>query len=94
MDNLKISPGVLDKLAKRHNVSIKEVEQCFQNRAGRLLQDNRALTRTEPPTLWFIAPTNRGRRLKVVYIQRGSEVILKSAFDPNAAEEAIYRKHG
>ena len=38
-------------------------------RPGNLLIDNRALTRTNPPTLWFLSKTNQGRLLKIVYIQ-------------------------
>lgn len=94
MEALNISPAILAKLRDRHGVSRTEVEQCFQNRAGRLLTDNRALTKTNPPTLWFIATTNRGRSLKIVYIQRGTSVDLKTAYEPNEDEARIYRRHG
>jgi hypothetical protein len=47
-----------------------------------------------PPTLWFIAETNKGRMLKIVYIQYGSEIHLKSAFDPNVVEIGVYARHG
>jgi len=56
--------------------------------------DNRALTKTNPPTLWFLALTNRNRYLKIVYIQKNMEVHLKTAFEPNDEELAIYRLHG
>jgi hypothetical protein len=94
MDNLKISEVVLKKLAEVHNVTRTEVEQCFSNRLGRLLQDKRALTRTNPPTLWFIAYTNKSRHLKIVYIQKGNIVELKTAYDPNEEEARIYRRYG
>jgi hypothetical protein len=94
MRNLIITTKTLDKLKSRHSVSRSEVEQCFSNRTGKLLTDNRELRKTNPPTLWFIAKTNKGRLLKVVYIQKGSEVNLKSAFDPNAVELGIYARHG
>ena len=94
MENLKISNGVLRKLRDSHDVTRREVEHCFQNRAGKLLVDNRALTRTNPPTLWFIACTNKGRPLKVVYIQRGENVELKTAYDPNEEEVRIYKRYG
>ena len=94
MEALNISPTVLSKLKDRHQVARFEVEQCFHNRAGRLLVDNRALTKSNPPTLWFIAPTNRGRSLKIVYIQRGSTVDLKTAYEPNDDEIRIYKRHG
>jgi hypothetical protein len=94
MQSLKISDAVLRKLNDAHGVKRIEVEQCFHNRSGRLLIDNRALTKTNPPTLWFIARTNKGRSLKIVYIQRGMEVDLKTAYDPNEEETRIYRKYG
>jgi len=94
MEALRIAPAILVKLKDRHGVSRSEVEQCFQNRAGRLLTDDRALTKTNPPTLWFIAPTNRGRSLKIVYIQRGASIDLKTAYEPNEVEASIYRRHG
>lgn len=94
MKNLNISESVLRKLKDAHGVGRTEVEQCFLNRQGHLLVDNRALTRTNPPTLWFIACTNKGRALKVVYIQKGSVVELKTAYDPNEEEARIYKRHG
>ena len=94
MQNLIVSQKVTDKLKSQHQVVISEVEQCFSNRVGNLLMDNRELRRTNPPTLWFLAKTNRGRLLKIVYIQKGCEIHLKSAYDPNAAEIAIYSRHG
>ena len=94
MQNLNISVKVLDKLKNRHGVIRVEVEQCFHNRLGKLLIDNRELRKTNPPTLWFLAKTNKGRLLKLVYIQKGNEVILKSAFEPNAVEIDIYARHG
>ena len=94
MQNLVVSATVESKLKTKHAVTIAEVRQCFLNRAGRLLVDNRALTKTNPPTLWFLAETNKGRTLKIVYIQDGLQVHLKTAYEPNDAERAIYAKHG
>ena len=94
MKNLSISDAVLRKLENAHGVSRNEVEQCFLNRQGRLLVDNRVLTRTNPPTLWFLACTNKGRALKVVYIQKGVTIELKTAYDPNEEEARIYKRHG
>jgi hypothetical protein len=94
MRNLKISDAVLKKLKEVHGVGRPEVEQCFLNVSGKLLLDKRTLTRTNPPTLWFIAQTNKGRTLKIVYIQRGMDVNLKTAYDPSEEETRIYRKYG
>lgn len=94
MKNLVVSEAVRTKLQKKHQVTLREVEHCFMNREGRLLYDNRALTKTNPPTLWFIAQTNQNRKLKIVYIQKGLQVILKTAYEPNEEELAIYERFG
>lgn len=94
MENLHIADSVLRKIAESHGVTRTEVEQCFRNRVGRLLVDNRVLTRTTPPTLWFVACTNKARILKIVYIQRGNTVELKTAYDPNEEEARIYKRYG
>jgi hypothetical protein len=94
MKNLRISADVLKKLREKHDVDRQEVEQCFANRTGKLLTDVRAKHRSNPPTLWFLAPTNKGRVLKIVYIQGTPHVDLRSAFEPNQAELGIYAKHG
>ena len=94
MENLLISDAVLRKLKTRHGVDVSEVRQCFLNRHGKLLHDTRALTKTDPPTLWFIAKTNKNRALKIVYILKDSKIILKTAYDPNEMELGIYTRHG
>lgn len=94
MKNLVVSEAILGKLRTKHQVDLPEVRQCFFNRYGKLLYDNRALTKTNPPTLWFIAMTNKNRLLKIVYIQKADKVILKTAYEPNAAELAIYERYG
>lgn len=94
MQNLKISESVLRKLHDEHGVTRTEVEQCFLNRLGKLLVDNRAFRKTTPPTLWFIACTNKARNLKIVYIQDGETVELKTAYEPNEEESRIYRRYG
>jgi uncharacterized DUF497 family protein len=93
LTNLKISPEVLEKITKRHNVTVSEVEHAFANRIKGLLKDNREQHKTDPPTLWFVACTNAGRLLKIVYIQAGHDIHLKSAFDPNEDEKRIYDKY-
>jgi hypothetical protein len=94
MKCLLVSPAIKKKLQTKHQVSVQEVEQCFQNRAGKLLFDTRDSTQTNPPTLWFIASTHLNRQLKIVYIQKGLKVILKTAYEPNEVELTIYQRHG
>jgi hypothetical protein len=91
---LLIAPSIEEKLSnKKPPVSRREVEQCFENREHGLLKDVREKHRTNPPTLWFIAPTNSNRLLKIVFIQKGEDVILKSSFEPNEDEIKIYFKY-
>ncbi len=94
MKNLIVTDSIKAKLKTKHRVDFREVEQCFHNKFGRLLTDNRVLHKTDPPTLWFIAETNKGRMLKIVYIQIGMEIHLKTAYEPNEEEKQIYRLHG
>lgn len=94
MDQLIISDAVLIKLRQKHQVSRREVEQCFQNRLGRLLYDARESHKTDPPTLWFIASTHKGRWLKIVYIQINEVLHLKTAYEPNDVETKLYKTYG
>ncbi|PLR33020.1 ADP-ribosyl-(dinitrogen reductase) hydrolase [Chimaeribacter californicus] len=95
---IKIHPGILEKLLQKHGVSEKEVHECFLNRDGHYLKDTREKNQTLPPTLWFIAETNSGRKLKICFVPRGpgnpSGPVLKTAYEPNRVEEDIYQKHG
>lgn len=92
--NLRISQPVLEKLADRHKVQQREVEQCFENKCGMYLCDDREDHKTDPPTLWFVAPTNTGRLLKVIFIYRDGHVHLRSAYDADANVQSIYERHG
>ncbi|HEY1899356.1 MAG TPA: hypothetical protein VGG49_06165 [Steroidobacteraceae bacterium] len=95
---IAISHGIAAKLLEKHQVTPKEVHQCFENRSGGLLEDTREQHRTDPPTQWFIGETNKGRRLKIVFVQRqtatGLQVDLRTAYEPNAEETRIYAKFG
>jgi hypothetical protein len=87
---LVISQAMLKKLAEKHRVTRAEVEQCFENREGGLLLDPREEHRTDPPTLWFVADTDANRKLKIVFVQRGELVFLKTAYEANDDEKDIY----
>jgi len=94
VDQLIISGAVLIKLCQKHQVSRLEVEKCFQNKSGRLLYDTRESHKTDPPTLWFIASTHKGRWLKIVYIQINEVLYLKTAYEPNDVEIKLYKTYG
>jgi hypothetical protein len=89
---LKIPADVLKKLNEKHGVTFHQVVECFANRNGAVLYDVREEHRTNPPTKWFIAETDMGVKLKVVYIRTDSEVIVKTAYPPNPEEIDIYCK--
>lgn len=95
MPHLIISQKIQTKLdGKTPPVERREVIQCFQNRSGKLLFDTRPDHISNPLTLWFVAPTNAGRMLKVAYIPKDGQYYLRSAYDPNSTETAIYKKYG
>lgn len=90
MSQVRISSKVLDKLAQKHKVERREVEQCFENKCGLYLMDDREDHKSDPPTLWFVAPTNSGRLLKVIFIYRDGHLDLRSAYDADADAQALY----
>lgn len=90
---LVISPRVREKIANKNPpVTGAEIRQCFGNRLGKYLYDEREDNRTDPPTKWFIAETDFGRNLKVVFIQRDGDVFIRTAYKPNREEIRIYKK--
>ncbi len=94
MKNLIVSAGVLAKLREKHGVSEREVEQCFDNKCGLYLVDDREDHQTDPVTLWFIAPTNNDRLLKVAFMFIEGNVHIKSAFEPYPSEIELYEQLG
>ena len=94
MQGLEISSDVEKKLTSKHSVTRGEVEQCFENCEGSHLVDTREQHQTDPQTLWFVAETNRKRKLKIVFIHKDGKVILKTAYDANPEEIRIYEKYG
>lgn len=90
MVNLRISQGVLEKLGTKHKVDRREIEQCFDNKCGLFLMDDREDHQSDPPTLWFVAPTNKGRLLKIIFIYRDGHMDLRSAYDADAAAQRLY----
>jgi hypothetical protein len=64
-----------------------------QKRCG-LLEDTRVNNRTEPPTMWFIAETDKGRQLKIVFIELADgNYEIKTAYEANGIEVKIYEKY-
>lgn len=90
---LEISDAVREKLAIKHNVTELDIIECFSDHSTKFLLDPRAKHKTNPPTQWFIGTTDHGRRLKVIFMFKDKQVIIKSAFPPDAEEERIYAKY-
>src|SRR5688500_2580946 len=89
-----IAPDIEKKLRQPdHNVSNEEIEQCFCNRRGKLLVDPREEHRTNPQTQWFVAETDRRRKIKVIFVRHGKNVHIKSAYEANEEVIRIYRKY-
>lgn len=91
---LVISPEIIQKLQQKHKVSRREIEQCFENRVGIYLEDPREEHRTDPPTQWFVAPTNQNRILKVIFVFLNGNIYIKSAYDASHRVIEIYEKYG
>lgn len=92
MKPFKISHRVREKLSHpSHGVSLEEIIECFANRGPEFL-DDRAEHETDPPTQWFIAETDKRRRLKVVYVEYPDFFGIKSAYEANATWIKIYEE--
>ncbi len=85
-----IHQKIEEKLLRKHGVTRREVEQCFDNALYDSVEDTRARHKTKPPTLWFIAETNKGRALKIAYVPYGESIYIKTAYEPNAIETQLF----
>ena len=89
--NLYISDRIREKLKDDHKVEECEIIECFANRDGRVFEDTRANNQTDPATLWFVAETNRGRILKIVFIQYpDGKISIKTAYIPEDGSDRLY----
>ena len=92
--SIVISQKICAKLAVKHNVTPEEVEQCFTNRNGKIIRDRREEHAANAPTLWFIAETHYGRKLKVVFINEKGNNYVRTAFEPSEATIRNYLQYG
>jgi uncharacterized DUF497 family protein len=81
---IRFDNAVAAKLLEKHNITTKEVVECFANSEGIYLIDETEDHKTDPPTFWFMAPTNHNRMLKVCFVRRGVDVDIKTAFEPTS----------
>lgn len=90
---LYLSPSVREKLRKRQ-ITEAHIVQCFANRDGKYLIDDREEHRTDPPTKWFVASTDYGIVLKVCFVfDPTSKLIeIKTAYTATPVVAALYKK--
>lgn len=89
MQPLLISPTVRSKLRAKHHVTEAEILQCLEK--GRVyFIDDRAEHATDPPTLWLVEKTKRGRSLKVIFVIKDGLIHLKSAYDADKKIVDLY----
>jgi hypothetical protein len=88
---IRISEDVLKKITDR-NISRLEIEQCFLNVEDGYCEDDRAIHKTNPPTKWFVAPTDKDRILKIMFVPEKDGVDLKSAYEATDNVCRIYKK--
>lgn len=94
-----ISPKIAAKIAgdDHGNITAKEVEECFANHNGAYATDSRPehLDQSGNPALWFVAETNRRKRLKITFVLENGNVYLKSAYPAtDKVTELFKRKTG
>ncbi|MBB4844678.1 hypothetical protein HNP55_003222 [Paucibacter oligotrophus] len=89
-----VSPEVRQKLKVKHGVTEVQIMQCFANREGRYLIDDREEHKTNPVTRWFIAQTDYGIILKVCFVYDPATKIIdiKTAFRPSQQAIDLYNK--
>jgi hypothetical protein len=87
------SRDVIAKLRDKHGLTQKEVIECFANGEGVYLIDTGEDHQTDPPTMWFMAPTNRNRMLKICFIRKDDDIEIKTAFEPTSDKHLeLYRQ--
>lgn len=91
--NIRISAPIKKKLMERHKVTPDEVEECFLNRDGKALKDRRVEHQTTPPTYWFIAETNKKRKIKICTVIIDGVHHIKTAYEPNEIELKLYNSN-
>lgn len=91
---LVVYPEIEEKLRKKHQVSVSEVEETFLNRTGILAKEIRPQHSGKDPRYWFISETDAGRRLKVVFVDDRTEPapVIITAYESNEMEEEEYEK--
>lgn len=88
----QFSADVQEKLKTKHGVDVQEVYECFLNRHGPFFLETRPEHVTDPSSWWFVAETDKGRPLKVIFVRYPDHFAIKSAFDPENGQYEEYEK--
>ena len=84
---LNLSPAHVTQMKSGNrpigNDSADKIERGF-------IEDDREEHRTDPRTLWFVSQNNYGVKIKVMFVIRGSEIYIKSAYRATDTVSAMY----
>ncbi len=90
---LIISDKIRDKLSKKiPPVTEEEILQCFANQDRCPVVDTREEHRTNPLTRWFVAETDYGRKLKIMYVPDSKGIHIKSAYNADTHIIDLYNE--
>ena len=89
---IEIHPNIVSKLQDKHNVTIEEVYECFGNVSRGFVKDTREERESDKDTYFFIAETDKGRLLQVIFLWLEQTIIIKSAYEPSDSAIRAYRK--
>ena len=91
---LIISDKIREKLSKKvPQVTEEEIHQCFANQDRSFVIDPREEHRTNPFTRWFVAETDYGRKLKIMYVPDSKGIHIKSAYDADQHIIDLFNKY-
>lgn len=94
MAKIILSDVIRKKLAnKEPPVTESEIQQCFCNATHQPLIDTREEHKTNPPTRWFVAETDYGRKIKIMYVPTPEGLYIKSAYNATEEIRRIYNKY-
>jgi hypothetical protein len=86
--NLFMRPGLRKKVKENYGISFKEIKECFLNREKGFLIDERG--KYDYPSLGFVAKTDRGWKLKIIFVYNNGVYEVKAAYPAKEIEEKIY----
>lgn len=88
-----ISSKVKKKIKDKHGLTLDEVFEAISGRLAGFLEDTREKHKSDPPTYWFIGSTDFGKLVKIAFIFKDGTMIIRTAYEANQRELAIYKKY-